>query len=752
MLTHHNKDAGAAAGIRVAVTHAGQKMLLVFPTTTATVGDLKDELARRSGVPAEKQRLMFGGPVLKRHRREGRNEVRLMDLIAAEPQGVDGVGASAAAAAVTIPVMLVGSATAVPHINEEAMAQLHRLVSTTVELDSRWYRCSYSRGYARQIAFVCRTCVRNGRANPAHALCYACADVCHASHDVEEWGVRYYMRCDCCTAACWHQVVEKEPEVKGNQGSEEAPRLHEGRGAEDEPQHCCFLIDSATGLPPATSVVPLNSKNRYPRTLNSWCYCNCEDNFPADDTDGGGVVCMLCTTCYWSSHMTCLYSGAFRRIPCYGDVLEGAVVAFRCRTCDTLVCTPCRLRCHKDHDVDSEYIIPSRKDGTGNGAPEGVEFSCGCRGCCSIAEAVPEAEVEDPALYMSMPPEAAVEIMNNDPFMGFVCAHCMQEYPWLVENDPLHCYEGVLPERVPTEQHKRVVACGVGADAKCPSDVYPFHGMLLSVDAFTADMTCKCTPCREAYERFAPRATTASVNEMMLPLHDACDHCGHPIRDEQAFMCQTCELQHDRTFFVCQRCNALRIAEGMPPLGEAGGGGGRSSGRGEDHNGSTCPNEAAGVDPSIVHAVGVGNDNSNKNNEGEEAVAPWDHPLSHVFMEDTYENLFSLCGMQLMHNLDAASQTYVLENMDATSATFEGAVQRTFGQTPVVFDPDEVARHHQQLLRQREAAKEQNGGANPSAVPGQKRIRGGENGGGDKNRDVDSEKRGDGGSGKDKEE
>ncbi|PWU99189.1 hypothetical protein C3747_222g82 [Trypanosoma cruzi] len=738
MVPCHNKDAVGAAEIRVAVTHAGQKMLLVFPAATATVGNLKDELARRSGVPREKQRLMFGGPVLKRHRREGRNEVRLMDLIAAEPPGTAGGGeAGASLPALTIPVMLIGSATAVPHINEEAMAQLHRLVSTTVEVDSRWYRCSYSRGYARQVAFVCRTCVRSGRANPAHAICYACADVCHASHDVEEWGVRYYMRCDCCTAACWHSVEKNNKETE-NKNGEETPQGVQGEGEEQEPQQCCFIVDSATGLPPATSVVPMNSKNRYPRTLSSWCYCECEENSPADDADGGGVVCMLCASCYWSSHMTRLCSDAFRRVPCYGDVFEGVLVAFLCRTCDTLVCTPCRLRCHKDHDVDPEYIFPSRKDGTGNGAPEGVEFSCGCRGCCSIAEFVPEEEAGDAALYMPMPSDVAIEIMNNDPFMGFICARCMQEYPWILENDPRQCYGGELPERVPVEQHKRIVSCGMDADAPCPSDVYPFHGMLFPVDAFTEEMTCKCTPCREAYERFVPRATTATINEMMLPLHDNCDHCGNTIRDEQAFMCQTCELQHDRTFFVCRRCNRLRLAKGLPPLGGAG----SSAGGGDNQNGRTSStHEAIDINPSVFNDDDDDDDdNKNMAANNDHDVAPWDHPLSHVFMEDTYENLFSLCGMQIMHNLDAASQAYVLENMDATGASFEGAVQRTFGHTPLVFDPDEVAKHHQQLLQQNEESKEQNCGANASAVSRQKRSRGNENGGANKSRNIDAER------------
>ncbi|KEG11917.1 hypothetical protein DQ04_02151060 [Trypanosoma grayi] len=725
MTSHHS--VAAVTEIRLEVTHARQKLLLVFPAATATVGDLKKELAARSGVPQEKQRLLFGAPVVKHRRREGRDEVRLLDLISnthATSTSSNGGGGAAvpsvssssaidspAAAAVTIPLMLIGTVASVPYINEKAVAQLHRLVTTTVERDNRSFRCSYSHGYVPQTAFVCRTCVRNGWANPAHAFCYACAEVCHGNHDVEEWGVRNYMRCDCCTVACWQNVSDANNKTSNNHApndesrqSEETSDQQQQQKQEQEPRHCCFVIDSETGQPPATSVVPLNSKNRYPRALRKWCYCDSEDDHPVDDTTCGGIVCMLCATCYWSTHMTRLHTDAFRRMPCYGDVEEGDAVVFRCRTCETLVCTPCRLRCHKDHEVDPDAVLASRARGTENGASAGVEFSCGCGGCCAIAETVPEAELSDATRYLPMPPAVAVEAMNSDSFVGFICAHCMQEHPWLLENDPRQCYGGQLPEKVPAEQHKRIVPCGLAADAGVPDDVYPFHGMLFPVDAFTVEMTCPCKPCQEAYERFAPRNTAGAVTEMVVQLHDKCDHCGHIIRDEEAFLCQTCELHSNEAFLVCQRCNSLRLACVLPPLGGT----------------PACVVESTGTVTSAEAGHGGGNGGADTV-QTTEAVAPWKHPISHTFVEDTFENLYSLCGMQIMQGLDSASREYVMENIDATSASLDGALRRTFLGEPLVFDPDEVAQHHQWLLTQQNGKKKEEAGDTSASARKQQR-------------------------------
>ncbi|ORC89383.1 uncharacterized protein TM35_000121580 [Trypanosoma theileri] len=788
-MTSHASSPNGVNEIRVEVTHGKDKMLLLFPAEKSTVGDVKKELMRRSGVPIEKQRLFFGAPVLKQYRREGREDVRLIDLISNHKTHDKNnnnnnnthtdispmAGSSPSPSTITIPLMLVGSVATIPHINEEAVAQLHRLVTTTVEQDNRWFRCSYSKGYARQTAFVCRTCVRSGRADAAHAICYACAEVCHRNHDVEEWGVRYYMRCDCCTAACWRPVAEEEKKKKtmmisnsSNSNSNDTHHHHHDKEVEekegsiskekneeeqdpgnndnsnnsnsnnhnndnDEPQRCCFIIDSETGLPPVTSVVPHNSKNRYPRDLYRWCYCNCEDDHPADDAEGGGIVCMLCSTCYWSAHMTRLCTEAFRRIPCYGDVVEGDVLAFHCRTCETLVCCPCRLRCHKDHDVSAEAVLASRLSGTHNEAPAGVEFSCGCRGCCDIAERVPPGDVWNDRKYSQMSAATATAMMNGDAFVGFVCGRCMNEHPWLINEDPRRCYAGKLPtsfsssssslsisrsrengkegkesqQQEQQQQYRSIVPCGLSPDAPCADDVYPFHGMLFPVDAFTESATCTCGPCREAYSRFAPRSHIAAGPEMMVQLHDACDHCGHTIRDEQAFMCQTCELQHDQTFFVCQRCNRLRLQAQMPELG----------------NTNSNPNTNTITTTTTTTTTTTSNNNNNNENnnttttttaEEENSenveVAPWDHPLSHVFVEDTYENLYTLCGMQMMQNLDSASRAYVMDNIDATTASFEGILRRTFGQEPLEFDLGEVAQHQQQLRLESEKMKREESG------------------------------------------
>lgn len=252
------------------------------------------------------------------------------------------------------------------------------LVAINHETKDGLYMCSYPAGYAAQDSYVCQTCIKSGAASPEHVLCHACSEVCHAGHDVECFGLREFMRCDCCTVKCWvNRELVTDP-------------------AAFAAHACKFIVNASTGNPPMQRQ-PANSKNIYPRSL-TWCYCAWETpDGPAGTcaqppvepapccTDGAeadmGSVCILCCTCYWSPHLTRLHTSHLSGMQCYGEVCSGTVVAYRCNTCSTLVCPPCRLNCHKDHDVDVAPVYPSDGEDN-NGAPDDCEFSCGCRGGC----------------------------------------------------------------------------------------------------------------------------------------------------------------------------------------------------------------------------------------------------------------------------------------------------------------------------------------------------------------------------------
>lgn len=754
-----SNEAGVAQ-VDFTVKFGRETVSFTLPLFTCHVSAVKAILFQRTQVPIEKQRLFFNNPVVKDYRRDAADSTPLSDLFpTALVEGVSCGGQHTATQHIKVGAMLLGSHAAAPMIDSKATSEITRLVSTTVEHDGQWFRCCYGKGYVRQTAYVCRTCVVEGRADPAHAVCLACAEICHGNHEVEEWGVRYFMRCDCCTEKCWRQLpegspgdvaaklrkavaapepvpvstmgVEQRTKRKRSRSSspltpkhtsmggslmsgirvpavangpspfslndpppslpsaEAAPlslgveQKKEGNGVSvtaavsdaadtdgspptryPEPSRCVFLLDSKTGKPPENAVIPTNRKNRYPRRSLTWCYCEVDN--PTDDPECGGIVCILCTSCYWSVHMTRLYTDQYRRMPCYGDVVQGELVAFKCLTCDTLVCTPCRLRCHKDHEVEPGMIIPSPEDGTDNGAPAGAKFSCGCRGHCSIAEVVPPEELADPSTYMDMPPDVAAEVMNSDVFMGLVCGLCMQEYPWLVTADPAKCYEGKLPTKV-TEGIKPIAACANTDPIELiPEKVYPYHGMLLPVNTFTAESTCNCEPCRESYEAFAPRADE-DATEMVICLHDYCDNCSASLKDEQAFMCKTCELTLESTFFLCKSCNTRRealVQARQPTLRP------RMEGRGGT------------ASPLPRPATPVPSDPANR----------YEHDLSHEFLEDTFENLYALCHMQILENLDHPTQEYLQEHWEDVKNEFALAntLTNSFGQVPLTFDEEEI--------------------------------------------------------------
>ncbi|GET90031.1 hypothetical protein, conserved [Leishmania tarentolae] len=815
----------------------GKTVVSLEMPASATVHDLKHRLEEKTHVRLDKQRLLLNLPVLKSKHRDPPHDTVVRLLFPTELVNRCEQHDGPVAQHVKVSAMLLGSAETAPAVNVAATAEISRLVATTVEHDGKWYRCSYARGYLRQTAYICRTCIDEGRADPQHTVCLACAEFCHGNHEIEEWGVRYYMRCDCCTQKCWRpptdpvaaaeaaaerraglhfsssvasgtasgsevravqtrDIEERTTRKRARSTSPLTPKrsrggspvsgiriatippadmpevvlhhsitggvsssslastskpsqdtsralptssvfppgpspplaaaeadastsfvngrpvfgkdtsddddkdddLHSGHG-EGKPSdalppplpelsRCAFVVDSKTKKAPVESVLPTNRHNRYPRDPLNWCYC--KNTYPSDDPECGGIACMLCCSCYWSTHMTKLHTYQYRRMPCYGDVLLGDTVAFKCKTCSTHVCVPCRYRCHKDHDVEEALVIPSKDDGTDNGGPEGVKFSCGCRGLCAIAEEVPAEMIDDESTFDPIPDSVAMELMNDDIFTGFVCAYCMQENPWLAAEDPLKCYQGQLPPMATAS--KAVLACGTKSAAPRSadmedSDVFPYHGMLLPVNAFTDGMTCSCKLCRAAFEQFAPRATE-NATEMIMELHDHCDHCGQSVRDQQAFMCRTCEMNLENTFFICKDCNAMRELltqnsnrvraltgpqnDQAPPQSEE---------RAQEEMGGGSA-EGSELDAAINRAA----------NEALPEAGGYDHDLSHEFIEDTFENLYALCGMQILQNMDPEMQEYVTSNWDPMVNQVEVAntLSQSLGQIPLQFDEDEL--------------------------------------------------------------
>lgn len=794
----------------------GKTVISVEMPASASIHDLKQRLEAQTQVRADKQRLLLNLPVLKERHRDPPHNVVLRQLFPAALVERCEQHDGPVAQHLKVNAMLLGSAEVAPTVNVAATSEISRLVATTVEHDGKWYRCSYSKGYLRQTAYVCRTCVEDGRADPQHALCLACAEFCHGDHEVEEWGVRHYMRCDCCTERCWRPVDGTEDAKTAATAAEAASKSTtdgEQRGGEVRAVHtrdieqrtmrkrsrstspltpkrsrgsspmsglrmatipptempeldiqqqpgstrssaeaappsqqplqppspsfpasppatqdnavettaaeetagppplpqlsrCAFVVDSKTKRAPVESILPRNRRNRYPRDAQQWCYC--KKTHPSDDPECGGIACLLCSSCYWSTHITKLFTAQYRRMPCYGDVLVGDTVAFRCNTCNTYVCAPCRYRCHKDHDIAPHCVVPSAEEGTDNGAIAGANFSCGCRGLCAIAESVPEELIDDPATYALISDADAVELINNDVFTGFVCAYCMQENPWLATEDPLRCYNGQLPPTVQTK--KPVVACGSKASAVVPgsaaedADVFPYHGMLLPVNSFTPDMTCSCAPCRAAYEQFAPRALEDAA-EMIMELHDHCDNCGKSVKDQQAFMCRTCEMSMDDTFFICRDCNALRqvLVESRGRV---------SASSDATSNGAPATNgSATAAAPATTTTTSTTTTEATTAPEADNRPATaesYSHDLSHEFIEDTFENLYALCGLQMLQNMDPEVQEYVTTNWnpEASQAEVANTLSQSLGQIPLQFSDEDLREMASLNQRRKQARKE----------------------------------------------
>lgn len=785
--------------MEVSVTHGKSVYTSTF-SSSSSIEDVKEWLEGVTCVSIEKQVLMFAPPVVKEYRRATSEHHRVLLSSLLPPHHM-----ATSEGSVKVRAMLVGTPETElrqqpQQLSAESNAIIARIVSTTQERESRWFRCSYGENYLRQTAYVCRTCVLSGMAAPDHAICLACSAVCHAMHMIEEWGVRYHFRCDCCTSKCslkcnpsapqsasdpktcshggssasatttiTSEMIEartkrkrsrsplKSPTVSGpvvgirvpavinspspfaihdppenereainmpitlhTTGASAPPsvsaaqvlaeneeELKEKVPTADPPpefEGCRFILDSSTDKPPALTIPP-NLRNRYPRNPLTWCFCE-EDEVEDDDTascDDGGLVCMLCTTCYWSSHMKAIHSDQYRRVPCYGDVVQGETVVFKCNTCRTYVCTPCRHRCHKDHDVAEETLVTSEvplvnpftptSDGSPtapgvaeaaaaasslspggepvDGSPAGALFSCGCRGLCSIAESMSKEEAEDPSTYLPLSAATAIELMRSDIFTGFICAHCMQEYPWLLTNELKHCYHGKLPEKVTTALP--VIPC---KQTSCGPEYYPYHGMIYPITGFTEESICSCAPCQEAFHAFAPWARDDATH-MMMNTCDQCDACHRSIKHKEAFLCQNCEMSMTDPFLLCAECNAHR--EALVEASQR-----RIVALDITSTGSTPTptpppqvSEATAVDPTYTNSDGV--------------AVTYTHDLSHNFLEDTQENLYALCGMQIMNTMDQEDRQYISEHLDELKDfTPEFSLQSSFGPVPINFSQEDL--------------------------------------------------------------
>lgn len=814
----------------ITVTHGRDRYAIQLPLSS-TLRDIKTWLHEKVAVPVENQILLLNAPVSKEFRRCKSEQDTTPLLLTFSASLQERIRTAATPQTVKLNAMLIGTSQSTlsqnqPQLNTETAAALSRIVVTTLEQDSRWFRCSYGQGYLRQTAYVCRTCVDEGRAAPDHAVCLACTEVCHLNHNIEEWGVRYHMRCDCCTSKCWRTPTQTDSQaekklsqdaqttnkvsavsledvgqrtkrkrsrsmspIKSPVGPGGSPLMgirvpavvntpspfaisdppgnekeavsspirsaaqkpsYAGAGLRSPPmssppvnaqpfsstpkvetetakdqgvtvpgappssavetgpaQHvallpsfegCRFVLDNTTNKPPEI-IIPPNARNRYPRTPLTWCFCHEED--PGDE-ESGGLVCMICTSCFWNTHITSVHAEQFKRVPCYGDVVQGETVVFKCHTCDTHVCAPCRHRCHKDHEVDEECLItsdlaqqeakeeeerqkqraqePIPQDGIPRRKNEddrpksrvestasGVLFSCGCRGLCSIAESISPHEVNDPSTFLPFSDDTTNEMMNSDIFTGFVCAHCMQEHPWLLHNDFKKCYNGKLPDKV-TSGILPPLPCGSTREDLTPDDkgkVYPYHGMILPLNAFSEEMICSCAPCQEAFDTFFPWAREDAAN-MMMNLCDQCDACHRSIRDKSAFLCRNCEMTMSDAFMLCTECNAHRekMVEASARVVVA---------QDAPSSGTTEP---------LVQATYT-------NSEGAEVT--YEHDLSHQFMEDTQENLYALCGMQLVNAMEEEDRAYLSEHWDEVQEmTPELSFQGNFGPTPIEFTQEEL--------------------------------------------------------------
>lgn len=592
-------------------------------SSDATFGHLQLALHELCDVPPGKQRLLIAGGAAKRAGGMPSQDTLLREGGVADGTHLMLIGPRASTQAVV--------ATTSGHKAPRATADMDSLVVLRKTTDTGVYSCSYSLGYVFQRVFVCKTCVASRNAAPQHLICAGCAAVCHAGHDVEHWGRRLNTRCDCCTVRM--DVLDRH---RVDPNTTDAPAATAGA----KPASCQFIVDERTDEFPVLRLE--ENENTYP-PAEGWCACNWETDSSAVkrsgdaagsqsdhdvDDDGGCETCVMCGTGFWSQHVSRLDTSWLPHVGCYGTV-RGEVVTFRCHTCNTQCCLPCRLHCHADHECGPPELF-STEDA------DGKVFSCGCSGMCDIAAGVGPEKAEAAAqravaFLVDGDMETAdrpsgdgvvCSVMHaadvtSDEFLHFVCGRCVSRRPWLADPRRLRgCLSGaglaLLPE----------AAAAPHRCLQCDGDGAASHGLVLPANAFS-ELTCQCDACRQ--ECAASVVGCAALDAPIDLFFSTARQCGQCRGDVagQAFVCVTCELANSglgTSYILCPSCHSSRDAQA----------------------------DAA-------------------------------HPSEHEFAEDSGDNLFRLFSASFASQLDGDSQMWVVNHWQEAQGMFFDYVRGAFG-------------------------------------------------------------------------
>lgn len=605
----------------------------------ASVSDLRKAIEQALHIPVGKQRLLGGS-------KKWQDAAALLqhDLgvavagrdTTASPPHVMVVGAA------EVPVAVADSgapAEAAPVVLSRASTLAH-LVCSSVETEAGMYSCSFPVGYAAQDAFYCRTCAEAGYCEEKHLMCYACAEVCHEGHNVENWGLHNSLRCDCCTVAGCTPVALAAASGAAVDSSDVVYR------------RCKFLTDERTGAPPSAPLLR-NSENQYPPETKTWCYC--KGTAATTEEEEEGLNCMMCHNVCYAPHITHLYTHLFHLVSCYAETSGHNTLGYRCVTCEeaagvapgvassgseVLYCPPCLLHCHTGHVVSKEPVhVEWRCEGT-------KSLVCGCRAACAIAHAMPDTVLLDKAkaLRTSQPPLVgsddttavmtteipqwmATQLVEDDEVSAFICARCMLSHPWLWRHgdaayDDLselrQCRKGrYIRETDVNVVDVPVLACGTQPSGLAPTahhrdavaaDVFPYHGMLVPDDIKA--FLCQCADCQRELAGVFPRRVSSDGLQLFIPYEDTCCHCSEAVERSSGHLCATCELQQLSSYFLCDECFQL------PEVRAA-------------------------------HA-------RDRNRDGSDAA--------HEFVGDTFENLWRVFGAALVGQVDPETKQWMLEN------------------------------------------------------------------------------------------
>lgn len=559
----------------VRVKHCSQVVDVFIPhAETATIKTLKEAIDDKLRIPSSKQRLLFSSNPKNNKLGDDALLVQVakvgsrMPLGAAAPPMVMVVGTSE----IHLPLVAQGGTGGeAPAVSSRccSAAEMKRLVAVSVDNDDGLYSCSYSSGYVSQDVYYCRTCTDRGFAEKQHFICFACAELCHGDHTVEHWGQHNYFRCDCCTVTCLTEAAELE----AKRVAESTESKLEDDADAVAPARCRFVVDESSHEIPKKPVMR-NVENRYPSDTEHWCYCLGEDATPEEDEDG--LNCMLCHSGFYCSHITRLETTTFRLLSCYAETDGYNTIGIRCRTCfppsstpaqeNVLCCPSCAVFCHRGHDLDTN-VVPIHYDGEGEGAI--TTLQCSCRASCTIAHDTPKSAlmegVDATGKDLLVPQWLAKKLVEDDEICAFLCATCMQKYPWLWQAhgaDPIahidslrRCYNGKLPDA--SMDIKPVIKCRVSTVTDEDADRFPYHGMVVPEDL--SKCLCPCKACQDAFQQFAPRKVSDSGLQLLVPYHNRCSQCNVAVERSAGYLCTTCEIEQPpemqgASFFLCDSC------------------------------------------------------------------------------------------------------------------------------------------------------------------------------------------------------